>query len=125
MEIDQERDLNVCQSCEALKLEMARLHDQNNELISSLTKPINQQEAKVDTSELKPISPRSMPWGVRRQMLEAEDRAKAKIMRDQQKERQEAVAANAKTELAPVMANVTGADELTELEKELGVVNGD
>jgi hypothetical protein len=50
----------------------------------------------VDEREMKPIIPQFTPWRVKQQMLEQEDRAKAVIMRNKEK-------------------------EIAELEKELGV----
>jgi hypothetical protein len=38
------------------------------------------------TEELTPIKPQFTPWRVRQQYLEAEDRQKAKLMRDKVKE---------------------------------------
>ncbi len=71
----------TCQSCEALKLEIARLHDQNNRLIEGiLEKP--EPEKPMDTRDLKPILPqRHLNWNSRRQMLEEADRDKARAMR--------------------------------------------
>lgn len=116
------REAEVCSSCEALKLELSRLHDQNNELIAGiLQKPT--EEARIDTTELKPIKPKSVPWGIRRQMLETEDRAKAKILRDQAKERQQTVA-EAKPTLVINAAALNEPTSVSELERELGVSNG-
>ena len=73
----------VCQTCEVLKMELARAHDQNQRLIEIITaKP--EPETKISIENLKPILPtRHMPFHVRRQMLEQEDRAKARVIQAQ------------------------------------------
>lgn len=40
-------------------------------------------EAVQSTTELKPIAPKYIPWKVQQQMLEQEDRQKARILREQ------------------------------------------
>jgi hypothetical protein len=115
LENQQIREAETCTSCEALKLELARLHDQNNSLIAGiLHKPTEEQP--IDTTELKPIKPRSMPWGVRRGLLEEADRNKAKILREQQRESQQTTPA--------VTFSPVASASIDELEKELGVING-
>lgn len=76
-----EAELNpkICDSCETLKhqLEISNL-DKNKLLDRLLEKP----EPVVEREPAQITRPLNIPWNVRRQMLEAEDRAKAKLMRD-------------------------------------------
>lgn len=73
-----ERDL-VCPSCEILKQQLELMTLQNNKLLDRITeKP--QPEAVREPPQI--TMPRNIPWGVRRQMLEAEDREKARLMRE-------------------------------------------
>lgn len=53
-------------------------HQLLNQLLE-MNRPII--EKRIDTSELKPIRPKNIPWSVARQSLEAEDREKAKLMK--------------------------------------------
>lgn len=54
-----------------------------------LEKPQSEIEhRKPDTSEPKEVKPRMMTWNMRRQMLEAEDRKSAEILRKKQDERE-------------------------------------
>lgn len=79
--LDLERENKVCQSCETLKLEMARLRDENLRLLELLLrKPI--EEPEPNTSELRPLPNlnKHISWNVKRQMLEAEDKARAKLI---------------------------------------------
>ena len=40
----------------------------------------------VDESKITPIQPQFIPWRVRQQMMEAEDRKKAQLMKDRSQE---------------------------------------
>lgn len=70
-----------CESCETLKMQLSIANDDKARLLDRLLqKP--EPEARIDTTELKPIIPRHVPFAVRKQMLEAEDRERARLMRD-------------------------------------------
>src|SRR6185295_15381394 len=76
---EEARESKVCDSCEILKIEIERLRLENQKLLDRiLEKPT--VETRIDTNDLKPIAPKNISWNVRRQMLESEDRAKAKLM---------------------------------------------
>jgi predicted DsbA family dithiol-disulfide isomerase len=87
----------ICESCETLKTEIARISSENERLLNRLLNPPTIHEEKKELSEVLKM-PRNIPWNVRRQMLEAEDREKAKLMKEAPKPQ-----------------------STTELEKELGV----
>ncbi len=76
------RDNKVCETCNVLKMENARLLAENSKLIDRiLEKPV---EKVIETTEnFKPILPRNTSWNIKRQMLEAEDRKKAQIIKQQ------------------------------------------
>lgn len=78
--LDNAKDDKVCQSCEILKhqLELANLQ------IDKLVNKITEKPEVVVRNDSPPImtKPKMIPWAVRRQMLEAEDRAKATAMRN-------------------------------------------
>jgi hypothetical protein len=69
----------ICDTCEFLKLECARLQLENKFLLERLipTGNIRSNENEVNKSEPKIIQPLHQPWHVRRQLLEKEDRAMA------------------------------------------------
>ena len=86
-----------CESCETLKaqLEIANYEKkQMLETILSFTKPV--VEIKTETRDIEPIIPKTVPWAVKRRMIEAEDRRTAQLKREKEV-------------------------EIAELEKELGV----
>lgn len=68
----------ICNSCELLKMEVARLTADNERLLERiLEKPEPQPERLVAPEPTTQLRPRQVPWQVRRQMLEAEDRQRA------------------------------------------------
>lgn len=71
-----------CESCETLKLELAHLHQDNQKLLDRiLAQPAQPIERVGDTTT--PILPRSgLPWAARKQLLEANDRHIAKLMKE-------------------------------------------
>ncbi len=69
----------VCQSCETLK---QQLEFSNYEKTQLLNKLLKEPEAPPVTEAPQVTRPRMVPWNVRRQMLEREDREKAKLLRN-------------------------------------------
>ena len=69
-----------------------------------------QPEPLIEKSEApQPIMPQFVPWRVRQQMLEAEDRKKAQLMRDKE------------VEMSSSKESVS--ESIQKLEEELGVVD--
>ncbi len=78
--IDERRENKICSSCEILQLQVARLQYENEKLLSKiLEKPV--EEIKINTEDLKPIQNKAMPWRVRQQALEREDRRTAQLLK--------------------------------------------
>lgn len=119
LEREQQLEDKVCQSCETLKMQLEAANYEKTLLIKALTdKP--ESETKIDTSELKPIKPRVIPWHVRRQMLEKDDRAKALSMKNAAKP--DSPEPKIETE-AVATSTIDNPVSIEDLEKELGVVN--
>jgi hypothetical protein len=74
-------EAKVCESCETLKqqLEIAN-HEKDKLLARIMEKPEPTPERTVAPEML--TRPRMIPWAARRQMLESEDRAKAKAIKE-------------------------------------------
>lgn len=87
-----------CATCEVLREQLTKSERERSELLHKLLDKDKPEPLPVEKEEMKPIQPQFIPWRVRQQMLEAEDRKKAELMRGK-------------------------AQEIAELEKELGVSN--
>jgi hypothetical protein len=69
-----------CESCEVLKGQISILNTERDKLLAKVLKepePVIIQDNRVATTP----GPRMVPWKVRQQMLEQEDRQKAAAMR--------------------------------------------
>lgn len=94
----------VCQSCETLKMQLSIANIEKKQMLESIlsmTKP-NEVQGTPPAINYENIKPRMMTWNVRRQLLEAEDREKAKILAKQKEQK-------------PV------AEQIANLEKEVGI----
>ena len=85
-----------CETCEVLRSMLDESTRERKELLHRLLDKDKAEPLVVEKEEPKPLGPSFVPWRVRQQMLEAEDRKKAQLMKQK-------------------------ADEINELEKELGV----
>jgi hypothetical protein len=101
--LERERESRVCNSCEVLRNQVAILYEERDKLLDRLLSPqIQKEEPKFDTSNTKMRIPSNfMPWRVKRQMLEAEDKKAAALLKEKQ------------TELKT--------DKIAQLEKEMGI----
>lgn len=95
----------VCQSCEHLKIMLEQSNIERKQLLGKLLDKIDppaNDPVMNDEPKEPQLMKRNIPWNVRRQMLEKEDREKARLMRDAPK---------------PMIVNT----EIDQLEKELGI----
>ena len=111
---EKKRELNYCESCEVLKLQLAMANEEKQQLLDRILNPVIKPESKlIDTPNLKPLMPTSMSWSARRQMLEAEDRAKARALRN-----------NDAVKVSNSQSRVSNPLSIPEIERELGVSEG-
>lgn len=72
----------VCKSCDILQKQLDIVNHEKRQLIDRLLNPSNvttvASDIKVETESLKS---KHIPWRVKQQMLEADDREKARLMR--------------------------------------------
>ena len=67
----------------ALRAEISDLKIERDKLLEHILNPPKEVAPPViPTEEFKPILPAHVPWYVRRKMLEEQDRAKARAMKD-------------------------------------------
>lgn len=99
-----------CDTCDVLRIQLELANMQNQQLLDRLTaRPV-----EVQSGPPVPISrPKHVSWSVRRQMLEQADREKARAMTGAAKPDDE------------VETLTVQPKNLEELEKELGVVDGE
>ena len=87
-----------CETCEILRLQLDESNRERRELLHRLLDKDKPEPPSVSSEEPVPITPNFVPWRVRQQMLEQEDRVKANILKKH-------------------------AQSVEELEKELGVAH--
>jgi hypothetical protein len=93
-----------CKTCEVLRAQLESCNYERRELLTKLLdKDIKKEEPIADTHDLQPILPQYTPWKVRQQILEKEDRAKARLLKEKELEVSQSH------------------PEIADLEKELGV----
>lgn len=96
----------VCESCQTLIRQLEIANAEKERLLDRLLAgpPKEERSEPVEVTR-----PRAIPWNLRRQMLESEDRRKAQLMRNAPK---------------PDSAPEVKRADVAELEKELGVDDG-
>lgn len=87
-----------CATCEILRDQLEESNRERRELLTRLLEPKTAEPPPSTEEKHVPITPNFVPWRVKQQMLEAEDKKRAQLMRDRTK-------------------------EIDQLEKELGVDN--
>jgi hypothetical protein len=76
---EEREDSRICSSCETLRLQLEISNSEKRQLLERiLEKPV----VVNSTGPVEMTKPMNVPWNVRRQMLEAEDRVKARLMRE-------------------------------------------
>lgn len=86
---------------EELKLELANIRRERDRLLDYVLLKSEPQIEYNPSEDLEPIQPKTVPWKIRKHMLEAEDSKKAALIRKNKEEQ---------------------ADAIAELEKNLGVI---
>ena len=78
-----------CEVCEVLRTQLDESNRERKELLTRVLNPTQSEPLSVKEEEPQPIRPQVIPWKVRQQMLESEDRKQAQLMRDKKKEIEE------------------------------------
>jgi hypothetical protein len=95
-----------CESCETLRSQLSLANHEKDQLLKYILEPRQEFQAALPTvihdENVESIKPKIVPWHVRKQMLETEDRRQAELLRESKK-------------------NVSAAVE--ELERNLGIVS--
>jgi len=88
-----------CETCELLRELLAKSDAERRDLVTRLLDKDKSEPLVSSLEAPQAIKPQFIPWHVRQQMLEQEDRKQAQLLRDKAK-------------------------EIADLEKELGVTDG-
>lgn len=76
-----------CEVCEVLRAQLDESNRERRELLTrALTPPQTEPPHTPADEEMKPVQSQFVPWRVKQQMLEAEDRVKARLLQDKAKE---------------------------------------
>lgn len=75
------KEFRACESCETLKQQLAIANIEKDKLLNRLLEKPESEVPRKQDEEAKVIRPH-LPWAARRQMIEAEDREKARLQRD-------------------------------------------
>ena len=81
-----------CQNCDMLRTMLASEQYEKKQLLNTILemgKPNIEIPPTEAERDLKPVQVRHIPWRVRQQMLEQEDRVKAEIIRKKKKEEED------------------------------------
>ena len=105
---------SYCKSCEILREQLAREIYEKQRLLDKFVL-IQSAPVEIPSSSPEPIIPKIVPWRVQRELLEAEDRSKAAIIRKQKEEAEHAkkAASGEPIEIKEI--------SISELEKELAI----
>lgn len=75
-----------CETCDILRYQLEKSEKERRELLDKLLSKDRPEPLPEKQEEFKPITPQFVPWRVRQQMLEQEDRKTAQLMHDKNKE---------------------------------------
>jgi hypothetical protein len=75
-----------CNACEVLKESLSIERQLNKTLLQKLLDKDKPEPVSTEKEDLRPIQPQFIPWRVRQQMLEAEDRKQAELMKTKKQE---------------------------------------
>ena len=82
------RERMICESCETLKTQLEAERYNNRQLLNAILPP----KLVQSTEEVRvPINPKNIPWHVRQQMLENEDKKKFQLIREKELEKVESI----------------------------------
>ena len=75
-----------CESCEILRMQLAESNAERKELLHRLLDKDKPEPPPLESEAPQSITPNFVPWRVRQQMLEQEDRQRAKLTRERELE---------------------------------------
>lgn len=124
-----ERKFNLalpCEACEVLKTQLERANYEREQLINHLLKPPAPPDLVKPVPVTQPLNVRHMPFRVKQQILEAESREEARIMREHRETMKKAdeqliKEGFKKVDSSSAVVQVDTSPQVEELERELGI----
>lgn len=102
----------VCESCETLKSQLATVNHEKSLLMARIMEKPEIVPEREKAPEMKfPITAQRMPWRVRQQMLEQNDREKARAIREAPKPDTAEITKKEQEEFENEVANAEAARE--------------
>lgn len=80
---DEKQESKVCSSCETLHQMLDQVNREKASLLESLlesTRPREIETIKIPENNIEPLRPPHVSWRIKQQMLESEDRERAKLL---------------------------------------------
>lgn len=112
-----------CPSCEVLKVQLERANYEREHLINRLLLPPVQPPETKPIPVTQPQSGRHIPFRVKQQLLEAESREEARILRKHKEDMEKAAVASVISKPADSshIDQIITSPQVEELERELGI----
>jgi hypothetical protein len=70
-----------CNTCEVLRMQLAESNAERKDLLNRLLQPSIPEPLATKPEEFEPIKSQFVPWRVRQQLLEQEDRKRAELLK--------------------------------------------
>jgi hypothetical protein len=82
-----------CKSCQTLQIQLEIANQEKNRLLDCIIRmsepPVTHVNENQTQPVIQPIMPHHIPWQMKRNMMEAEDRIKARILKERTNEIQD------------------------------------
>jgi hypothetical protein len=82
-----------CKSCQTLQIQLEIANQEKNRLLDCIIRmsepPVAYSQETVSKEPIQPIMPHHIPWQMKRNMMEAEDRIKARTLKTRMEEIQD------------------------------------
>jgi hypothetical protein len=75
-----------CATCEVLRCQLDESNRERRDLLNRLLEKDKPEPPQIEEKEILPIKSQFVPFAMKRQMLEAEDRRKSQLMKEKEKE---------------------------------------
>jgi|SRR5882672_9047718 len=117
---EERQEDSVCASCETLRLQLEIANYEKRQLLESILRPQQSVPSAIQGTP-QALQPKSIPWSVRKQMLESEDRKQAQLMREAQEQSNKLATSIPRGTGGDLSVSIKESQSIESLERELGV----